>query len=33
VVAMMTTNLFTHSIFREGAFIANDRGVIPLRPS
>ena len=33
VVAMMTTNLFTHPIFREGTFTANDRGVAPLRPS
>ncbi|HEY5272695.1 MAG TPA: xylose isomerase [Acidimicrobiales bacterium] len=27
VVAMMTTNLFTHPMFKEGAFTANDRGV------
>src|SRR5665213_3024939 len=27
VVAMMTTNLFTHPIFKEGAITANDRGV------
>ena len=27
VVEMMTTNLFTHPVFKEGAFTANDRGV------
>jgi xylose isomerase len=27
VVSMMTTNLFTHPMFKEGAFTANDRGV------
>jgi len=27
VVPMMTTNLFTHPMFKEGAFTANDRGV------
>jgi xylose isomerase len=27
VVPMMTTNLFTHPVFKEGAFTANDRGV------
>lgn len=27
VVEMMTTNLFTHPAFKEGAFTANDRGV------
>jgi xylose isomerase len=27
VVAMMTTNLFTHPMFKDGAFTANDRGV------
>src|ERR1019366_1820020 len=27
VVAMMTTNLFTHPMFKEGAFTANDRGI------
>ncbi|HEX7166599.1 MAG TPA: xylose isomerase [Acidimicrobiales bacterium] len=26
-VPMMTTNLFTHPVFKEGAFTANDRGV------
>ena len=26
-VPMMTTNLFTHPMFKEGAFTANDRGV------
>src|SRR5688572_24100240 len=27
VVPMMTTNLFFHPVFKEGAFTANDRGV------
>ncbi|HUZ19070.1 MAG TPA: xylose isomerase [Acidimicrobiales bacterium] len=27
VVPMMTTNLFTHPMFKDGAFTANDRGV------
>ncbi len=27
VVPMMTTNLFTHPVFKEGAFTSNDRGV------
>jgi xylose isomerase len=27
VVTMMTTNLFTHPMFKEGAFTANDRGI------
>ena len=27
VVPMVTTNLFTHPVFKEGAFTANDRGV------
>jgi xylose isomerase len=27
VVPMMTTNLFTHPIFKDGAFTSNDRGV------
>ena len=27
VVPMMTTNLFTHPVFKEGAFTANDRDV------
>src|SRR4051812_42525273 len=27
VVPMCTTNLFTHPMFKEGAFTANDRGV------
>ena len=27
LVTMMTTNLFTHPMFKEGAFTANDRGV------
>ena len=27
VIPMMTTNLFTHPMFKEGAFTANDRGV------
>jgi xylose isomerase len=27
VVEMMTTNLFSHPLFKEGAFTANDRGV------
>jgi xylose isomerase len=27
VVSMMTTNLFSHPMFKEGAFTANDRGV------
>jgi xylose isomerase len=27
VVPMMTTNLFTHPMFKEGAFTSNDRGV------
>ena len=27
VVEMMTTNLFTHPVFKEGAFTANDRSV------
>ena len=27
VTEMMTTNLFTHPVFKEGAFSANDRGV------
>lgn len=27
VTEMMTTNLFTHPVFKEGAFTANDRGV------
>jgi len=27
VVPMMTTNLFTHPVFKEGGFTANDRGV------
>jgi xylose isomerase len=27
VVEMMTTNLFSHPVFKEGAFTANDRGV------
>ncbi len=27
VVPMMTTNLFTHPVFKEGAFTANDRSV------
>src|SRR4051812_21261101 len=27
VVPMATTNLFTHPMFKEGAFTANDRGV------
>ena len=27
VVPMATTNLFTHPVFKEGAFTANDRGV------
>src|SRR4051812_533330 len=27
VVPMATTNLFTHPMFREGAFTANDRGI------
>jgi xylose isomerase len=26
-VSMMTTNLFTHPMFKEGAFTANDRGI------
>ena len=27
VVPMMTTNLFTHPVFKDGAFTSNDRGV------
>src|ERR1019366_7215396 len=27
VIPMMTTNLFTHPMFKEGAFTANDRGI------
>jgi len=27
IVPMVTTNLFTHPVFKEGAFTANDRGV------
>ena len=27
IVPMVTTNLFTHPVFKDGAFTANDRGV------
>ena len=27
VVPMVTTNLFTHPVFKDGAFTSNDRGV------
>ena len=33
VVPMMTTNLFTHPVFKDGGFTSNDRVRPPLRPA